>query len=166
MKRFTVMSRKDASKYSFGAINEKTIIVSITDVGSRDNTFGKNSNIVGICRVKFDDVEKGEKNCITSADAKKILTFMERHKDINNVIVHCEAGISRSAGACAALMLIYTGSDMDIFMTARFTPNMTVYRTILNEYHGISDTWTFPEEGEITKREEINLALWKQLNEI
>ena len=161
MKKFTVMSRKDASKYSFGSVDEKTIIVSITDVNSRDNTFGKNPNIVGICRVKFDDVEIGEQNCIQQSDARKIIDFMERHKDINNVIVHCEAGISRSAGACAALMLIYTGSDMDIFTTARFSPNMTVYRTILNEYHGINAGWSFPTDGEITKREELNLHLWK-----
>lgn len=166
MKKFTVMSRRDAAKFTYGDVKEKTIIISITDVAKSDNSFGRHHNIVDICRVKFDDVEKGEPNCITQEDAKKILSFMERHKNVDNVIVHCEAGISRSAGACAALMLIYTGSDMDIFMTARFTPNMTVYRTILNEYQGISAEWTFPEEGEIVKREELNIALWKEKNDI
>ena len=165
MKKFTVMSRSAAKKFSYGNIPEKTVIISITDVGSEDNRFNRQSNLVDVCRVKFDDVEKGEPNCITKNDAQKIMDFMKRYEDIPNVVVHCEAGVSRSAGCCAALMYVYNGSDMDIFSNARFCPNMTVYRTVLNTFMGVEDNWVFPEE-ETTENEELNLALWRKENDI
>lgn len=165
MKKFTVMSRSAAKKFSFGNIPEKTIIISITDVGSEDNRFNRQSNLVDVCRVKFDDVEKGEENCITKSDAQKIVDFMKKYDDIQNVIVHCEAGVSRSAGCCAALMLACNGSDMEIFSNPVFCPNMTVYRTVLNTFMGVDDTWVFPEE-ETTEKEEMNLALWRKANDI
>lgn len=165
MKKFTVMSRSGARRFSFGNIAEKTVIISITDVDSDNNRFNRQSNIVGICEVKFDDVEKGEKNCITKNDAQKIVDFMKRHEDVPNVVVHCEAGVSRSAGCCAALMYIYNGSDMEIFSNPRFCPNMTVYRTVLNAFMGENDDWTFPEE-DANKKENLNIELWKKHNDM
>lgn len=165
MKKFTVMSRSAARKFSFGDIPEKTIIISITDVNSEYNRFNHQSNLVDVCHVKFDDVEKGEENCITKSDAQKIVDFMKKYDDIQNVIVHCEAGVSRSAGCCAALMLAYNGSDMEIFSNAKYCPNMTVYRLVLNTFMGVDDTWVFPEE-ETTEKEGMNLALWREANDI
>ena len=145
MKKFTVLSREAARQYSYKHIGEKTIIISITDVASLPNKFCSNVDIVAVCRVSFDDVEKGQMNCITKEDAQKILDFMEKHNDVNNVIVHCEAGISRSAGVCAALMWIFNGSDMDIFSNPKFKPNMTAYRTVINTHMNFDGDWQFPE---------------------
>ncbi len=74
----------------------------------------------------------------TDKDAQQILNFIHRNETLynrnktSNVIVHCEAGISRSAGVAGALSLIYNGSDQYYF--DKFLPNMFVYRKILNIY--------------------------------
>ncbi len=74
----------------------------------------------------------------TDKDAQQILDFINRYEKLykrnesSNVIVHCEAGISRSAGVAGALSLIYNGSDQYYF--DKFLPNMFVYRKILNVY--------------------------------
>ncbi len=66
--------------------------------------------------------------------AQNIFDFVEIYKkDVNLIIVHCEAGISRSAGVAGALSLIYNGSDEYYFK--KYLPNMFVYRKILNMYH-------------------------------
>ena len=77
-------------------------------------------------------------NQITSAispdDAKKIVAFVKSWiNHIELIIVHCEAGMSRSSGVCAALMLWINGDDTPIFGNAFFRPNMLCYRTVLNE---------------------------------
>jgi len=52
------------------------------------------------------------------------------------MMVHCEAGVSRSPGVAAALSKIHLGEDQEFF--DNYTPNMLVYRKILNE-HYLSD---------------------------
>lgn len=168
MKKFTVMSRAEARKTSFKQMKEKTIIVSITDVVSEKNRFNRQSNLIGVCDVKFDDVEKGGENCITKNDAMKIIDFIDRfYSEADHIIVHCEAGVSRSAGACAAIMLMYDGNDMPIFENPKFCPNMTVYRTIIEafqEKRGIPMRSAFEEE--IIEKEKINIEVWKKENDI
>ena len=64
-------------------------------------------------------------------DAEKIKQFVEAHKE-DSIIVHCDAGVSRSAGIAAALMKFYNGDDTPIFDNPRYCPNMLCYRTMLN----------------------------------
>jgi len=69
----------------------------------------------------------------TDNDARIILDFVQDCRiDIDLIVVHCEAGISRSAGVAGALSLIYNGSDEYYFH--RYLPNIFVYRKILNMY--------------------------------
>jgi predicted protein tyrosine phosphatase len=136
---FIVMNRRIASKITFNYSGDSDFaIISITDVNSEENVFDENNNhLVGICRVKFDDVDFGDKNCITSDDAKKILSFVDsKVGKVSFIIVQCEAGISRSAGVCAGLMKIYNGDDFEIFDNPKYCPNMSCYRTILETYFG------------------------------
>ena len=88
------------------------------------------------CKVKFDDVERGAANCITEADALKIVSFVaEEEKCIDKLIVHCEAGVSRSAGVAAAIMKALYDDDRPVFNNPRYVPNMTCYRTVLNVFY-------------------------------
>lgn len=133
--KFSVMSRKEAKRTSFNQDIEDCIIISITDVDASENHFSKNAHIKGILRLSFDDVDFG-RNCITKEDGRRILGFVREYLySVDRIIVHCEAGISRSAGVCAALMKIINGSDMEIFNNPRFCPNMSCYRTVLETYY-------------------------------
>ena len=51
--------------------------------------------------------------------------------EIEWIIVHCEAGVSRSAGAVAALSKLLNGDDSYFFK--HFLPNTLVYKLILKE---------------------------------
>jgi predicted protein tyrosine phosphatase len=77
--------------------------------------------------------DKMDIKLFTDENAKQILDFVEKYKlEIETIIVHCEAGISRSAGVAGALSLIYNGTDQLYFDD--YLPNMLVYRKILNAY--------------------------------
>jgi predicted protein tyrosine phosphatase len=149
---FHVFSRSKAKKESY-KISKPTIIVSITDPDKNINTFADNDNIVSICRVQFDDTEpdcmlNGE-IVMTEKDAEKIKNFIFTFKDkVECIIVHCEAGISRSAGVMAAIQKFLIGDDSAIFNAFRFCPNMHCYRMTLNALMNIPSGSVF---GEIEK---------------
>jgi len=72
---------------------------------------------------------------MTDEQAKQIIDFVEAHrKEIEVIVVHCEAGISRSAGVAAALSKIIEGKD-DFFFK-KYIPNTLVYSKILKAYYG------------------------------
>jgi len=65
--------------------------------------------------------------------AEQILDFVGCFKDkVDMIVVHCEAGISRSAGCASALSLILNKTDQYYF--DHYLPNMLVYRIILNAH--------------------------------
>jgi protein-tyrosine phosphatase len=147
--KFFVYSRAKAKKASY-KINEPTLIISITDPAKTPNVFAKNSNIVSICRVSFDDTDpdiliNGEV-LMTQSDANKIKDFIMAYKNkVETIIVHCEAGISRSAGICAAIQKYLTGDDSAIFDSHYFCPNMHCYRLMLNALFDVPNKSIFEE---------------------
>ena len=137
MVKFTVMSREQAKNYTFSE-QEKVpyIMISINDANSMLNMFKADPMLKGVCFLCFNDVDNGFL-AMQKKDAKKILQFVDEHIfDISEIIVHCGAGISRSAGVCAALMKILTLCDNQIFDSPKYKPNMHCYRTILDAYFG------------------------------
>jgi len=68
-------------------------------------------------------------------DASKILAFVAKYvrQDIHTFYIHCEAGISRSAGVAAALGMIIEKNGDEYFFK-NYLPNRLVYRTILKEW--------------------------------
>ena len=156
-----VMSRPQCIKYTYSQESkEPYFIISISNEFDEHPRFKADPNCLGICYLNFDDVEKGEKNCITESDIDYLEYFLSRafkkHPHIENIIVHCEAGVSRSAGMAAALMKFYNDDDSLIFDNPIYCPNMTVYRTVLERLMG-----RIIDDEEIKTKEEKNIALWK-----
>ena len=57
------------------------------------------------------------------------------YKDkVECIIVHCEVGVSRSAGVMAAIQKYLTGDDSAIFNNGAFSPNMYCYRMMLDAF--------------------------------
>ena len=165
-----ILNRKEAKKFSYESHDFKTAIISITDTDKADVIFEKNeaNGIRAILRLKFDDVERDYKNehCITKEDAENIVKFVNKNKNkVDKFIVHCEAGVSRSAGVGAAIMKALNGDDWDVFKNPLKCPNMKCYRTVLNAF---IDAGYFDEDPmeEIKFKEETNIAKWKEFNEI
>jgi len=136
-----VMSREKARKFSFSSYNKKIAVISISDCDKSSPNLNNNpkNGIAFQCKLHFDDVESGKENCITKKDAEKIIAFVNDIKDKTNLlIVHCEAGISRSAGVASAIMKFLYNDDTPIFNSPMFCPNMTCYRKVLNAFYAIT----------------------------
>lgn len=94
-----------------------------------------------ILRLEFDDLDQpvhilGGLKCklFQREDARAILDFFNKHKNsYEYLIVHCDAGISRSPAVAAALTKIQSGFDEDYFK--RYLPNRRVYSLLLSEFY-------------------------------
>ena len=158
---FEVLSRSNAKRLSYKPNIKDCIIISITDFGSNPNQFAENPHIKNVIKLQFDDVDFNDNNCITKTDGKKIIDFVNRYVNkVDKIIVHCEAGVSRSAGVCAALMHIINGDDSPIFNNPKFCPNMACYRTVMEAYYD------FYNEEEAKSKIVRNIKLWKMANEL
>ena len=72
---------------------------------------------------------------IPKEQAKEIVDFFYKVKDDTDwFVINCYAGMSRSAGCCAAIMRMMYNEDSPVFNNGFFTPNMKVYRMILNAW--------------------------------
>lgn len=163
---FIVLSRENAADFSY-RVKKNCIFISITDPELCDNSFANNHYIKAILKLKFDDVDGFQDKLLFNeipmslTQAKQIADFVLQWKDkVDLIVVHCEAGISRSAGVCAAIMKYLTNDDMAIFGNCYFCPNMYCYRLVLNAFMCPLN------EEEIKTKEDYNTYIWKMYNEI
>lgn len=137
-------------------LTNPAIIISIKDKYSQPQIFPESENLKGVKTVFFNDEETNE-DAMTFAQAKEICDFVRSHLLDNSdldIWVHCNAGVSRSAGVAAALLLVLTGDDSQIFQDGSRCPNMNCYRLMLKAMG-----MTLSEE-EISEKEKVNLAFW------
>ena len=140
----TVMNRKNAVQYSKQKNSEHTVMISISDprmIYESEAIVNKENGILDILRLSFSDADhKGldvygnyvdESDLMTDEDARKVADFVQKYTDVT-ILVHCDAGISRSAGVAAAILKYYTGEDSKVFKSGRYYPNMWCYRKTLN----------------------------------
>lgn len=101
-------------------------------------------NRVGLLNMAFEDIEfprpTTPPELIFDTDkAQQILDFVaEMWPQVECFLVHCHAGMSRSPAVAAAIEHIYHGNGSDNYWFKIKTPNMAVYRTILNTHYAAS----------------------------
>lgn len=161
--RIAVMSRDEArTRYATGTDEgdvTTTAIISICTPGDMSMLNpGFDGRLLGVLHEEFDDVEEGDSfgHPMTWQQAEEIVTFVRRmtHAGCTCLVVHCDAGISRSAGTAAALGLAMGQGDDFVFASASFAPNMTCYRRVLG-VAGLNLA-----EDEIDERSRTNCRLW------
>lgn len=120
---FNVLNRSLASKpETYNVIDVPYLVISISSHEQPTNAIPSNDNCVDKLFLKFDDKSyetqetlahyEGTVNPMKEEDAKKILDFVLKYKDdVNDIIVHCEAGISRSPAVAIALSEILNGKE-------------------------------------------------------
>lgn len=95
----------------------------------------QNNGVVLLYRATFDDTDRADNTSLVPLDlmqAEIMAKFVKGAIDkVDKIIVHCEAGQSRSAGIAAAILKYYTNDDTSIFNNPRYTPNMLCYRMML-----------------------------------
>jgi predicted protein tyrosine phosphatase len=88
--------------------------------------------------VQFDDIDSSEtvngETPMSESDAKTIVDAFMKYKDrVEQIIVHCDAGYSRSPAVAAALAKALDMSDEVYFSSGQYCPNRHVYRMMMNE---------------------------------
>ena len=138
--KWKIMGRAELIKFSHKPTtnSDKIAVISINDIDLHPVRIYKgNPNIIFMLNLQFDDVYADEPNAMTTSDADTILEFYNKIRDkVDMVIVQCEAGVSRSAGICTALMTIEGDDDMVVFRDPKYAPNKHCYYTVLERYFG------------------------------
>lgn len=144
--KVTVMSRAEAIKYCNNQHDTPTVMISISTpyIEYPDNGpfCSAENNVLSIQFLYFSDadspgkdvygVQVNEADLVSGYEATVVKRLLDTFPD-TDVIVHCDAGISRSSGVAAAILKAYTGDDSQIFNNPRYMPNMRCYRFVLNE---------------------------------
>jgi len=144
-----VKSRYRLEEYN--PLTEDHIIISIWTPGDEPANPAKNAYTADILSLNFHDIDRLPCNEEQAAEwkswgvklfchehAKRIVLFVDYwvELEIDHIIVHCDAGLSRSPGVAAALALKYNGDDREFWSGTmyggmRFHPNSHVYNVML-----------------------------------
>ena len=155
--KYQILSRNKAKRLSFH-LTEPTIIISITDVDKPPVLFQRSANLLNVLRLSFNDVDKDGDFPMQPSMAREVIRFVSRYLDkVKRIVVHCEAGISRSAGVCAALMVILEGTDSAVFENPKYHPNPCCYSRVLNAYYGGYDR----HEPAVESESRVNIIKYK-----
>lgn len=120
---------------------DSVMFISIVDT-DKENYFKRNHD--NVINLKFDDVEisgqesytkKDETKAFTEKQAAALYSFIKKNNEKEQCIVHCMAGISRSA-ACGRFVIDYTRGDYDEFKRTnnQMMPNARVERLLHQEW--------------------------------
>lgn len=157
MYNVTVLSREEIEKVDLTSLP----VISIVGIGTRSV---KLNNPLKVLTLVFDDViaesePENSPNIVFNEDqARDILEFVKELPDIDGLVImiHCEGGISRSAGVARALekcgLALWMNHDKTYWSAnggymSGFHPNPTVVNTIFNVYNmSLIQPW-----GEISK---------------
>ncbi len=128
------LGNKVAGIYSLEEVRQKlrsgelaeNWVVSITDLA---DDFVVSGRCRGILRVKFDDIQeawRGRK----LATAKDIRRILEWCKEKDGIVVHCQAGVSRSAAVAYLIECLQTPPQkaLGILDPKQHSPNMHIIR--------------------------------------
>lgn len=135
-----VLNIKDAEKFVKEQYREPFWMISITSPSSRLADVSGNPFLKSLLRVSFYDTNVSytndgiEYNPISEEQAREIADFansLYKNDMAENLVIHCEAGISRSSGVAAAISKFYNHDDR--FFFKNYVPNMRCYTLVLLE---------------------------------
>jgi predicted protein tyrosine phosphatase len=114
------------------------MVVSIGDPFDPDVRIPWSWKLQDVLRVRFADVDLANSSTgMETKHARLIWDFIERHKDIRNLVVHCVVGVSRSPSVAMAIADC-TGNSRHVIQWERdpcgAPPNKRVYDTLCDEW--------------------------------
>lgn len=141
IKTVSVMNKSNAEKLLNSIADNKRdskLVISIRTPGDEKANLGNNA--YDILFLSFCDCDNSNDPTITlisKQDTDDIVTFIHKYNKINkefDLIIHCDAGRSRSAGVGAAIEKYLFGYDNHYFNNSVFNPNILCYREVLNSF--------------------------------
>ncbi len=135
-------------------------IISITDVFEPLANIPANYNTRCCLRLQFNDVFEDESGTMCQADADDIAEFVydidENRIEADEIWIHCEGGVSRSAAVAAAISKHLYDDDMWVFSNPAYYPNMWVNKLVTE---ALGDEWTYKE---FNRKLNINIQNYKE----
>lgn len=131
-----IFSRDECINFTNKKLNSDCVIISINDSGCRTE-FKDNERVIDILPLTFDDltIEIEGFSLFNKSISNEITAFVDTYKaTINHFIVHCTAGISRSAAVGFVLTKYLNGDDSHLFKEGRHVPNKMVYEILSNSF--------------------------------
>lgn len=137
-----VLNKVKAQELSYNDFSSNKTIISIRTPDDEQAVFNlENDTIKDILHLSFYDVSTEAQDickgypAMTDDDALKIKEFVLKWKDkVDTIIVHCDAGVSRSAGVAAGILDGLNQDSSQIFDNNRYLPNSLCYRKTLNAF--------------------------------
>lgn len=138
-----VLSRMNAERLSYTDYLSDKVIISIRTPGDEKAEFDRNNKTIkDILYLEFYDINYNSHEIfkgyepMSDEDAVKIRDFVLKWKDeVDTTWVHCDAGISRSAGVAAGILEALGEDNSYIFDSKMYFPNLLCYRKMLNAFH-------------------------------
>ena len=143
-----ILSRTKAVKLSYTDFANDKVIISIKDPWVDNAHFNRNnSSIKEILYLSFYDISEETKDIfdgyssMSPDDARKIAHFVNKWKDkVDTIWVHCEVGVSRSAGIAMAIMEYLNMDLTPIFENPIYFPNMLCYKLTHQAFKDLQKT--------------------------
>lgn len=137
-----IMSRQNAIAYSYTTMKPKCVIISIFTPNDFKPIFyeGKNNIVKDVLYLSFNDIE-GDivtgKGTIMFKEPKQedfngLKDFVDKYKNLD-IIVHCDAGISRSSAVAIAIHRYLKKDESWIWDSKSYFPNRKVLELCMNE---------------------------------
>lgn len=104
------------------------VIVSITSSEHDVARLPINPQCRGVLRLSFLDVQQDDRDAFTPQHAALVWKLVDAHPDVNRLLAHCDAGISRSPAVAIAVLEARGGDTRPLF--ARYMPNLRVLRML------------------------------------
>lgn len=144
--RIEVMNRPVAEARSQIERHEDKVIISIYTPSDNPAAIDKdNPTVLDVLTLCFEDCDETDRErydgswVFNEDEAELIFWFVEQWKDkVDSIWVHCDGGVSRSAGVAAALLKHYTGDDSQIFDNPKYYPNSLVYSTCIRKFQELN----------------------------
>lgn len=139
---FVILNKSKAQRLSYTDYSSDKVIISIRTPGDEKAKFDSNNKTIkDILYLEFYDISYNSQEIfkgyapMTDEDAVKIKDFVLKWKDkVDTIWVHCDAGISRSAGVAAGILEAFGEDTSFIFDSKMYFPNLLCYRKTLNTF--------------------------------
>lgn len=140
--KFVILNKSKAQRLSFTDYQSDKVIISIRTPGDEKVEFDSNNKTIkDILYLDFYDISYNSQEIFKGyepmfdEDAVKIKNFVMKWKDkVDTLWVHCDAGISRSAGVAAGILEALGEDNFCIFDSKMYFPNLLCYRKTLNAF--------------------------------
>lgn len=140
--KIRIMGEMEAIRYS-KTVNKTTAIISIVSKIEKPVNFHNNENICDVfrlfindlyCDLKDETIVEGAGLAPIQSDFNGLKEFVDKHKDVE-IVIHCAAGVSRSAGVGLAVAQYLEHYDIQdyILNSGNFDANLHCYKLALNE---------------------------------